>query len=230
MIMRLSLVAMGVVVMLASAGQAVASSGERPQGQAIQFGIGSSFSVSQFSGATIGYQRSLSENVTWRLSMTLDLNYTSVDQADVGTGDAEMDESVDLEEWSHYLSASSEWFVSRGAPVSVYFGGGPRIAYSTRQDDRADFRSGDPVVEYRDTRRVSALSAGASGLLGVQWAPSDWFALHAEYRLSALYVRRTEGTWTSRSGDDGYFLEETLTWNGVTIDSEGVRVGFSVYF
>jgi hypothetical protein len=215
---------------LASAQTVFAAEAPRPQGQAIEFGIGSFLNLQQFSGATIAYQRSVSDDVTWRLGMTIDLGYTSVEHSETGTGEAEVDASVDLKEWSHRVSAASEWLVWRGSPVSVYFGGGPWFSYTTSQSEDAWFGVGDDEGVYHSRQRASALSAGAVGVLGVQWAPSDWCGLHAEYRLTAAYVRREQDRWTDDTIDATYSHHRDETWNGFAVDNEGVRAGASVYF
>lgn len=233
MVRKSASVGVGIAVVLCAlvAAQAVfAAPAERPQGQAIQFGIGDFMNLTEFSGATIAYQRSLSRNVAWRLGVTVDLSYNASDHSETGTGDAEMDVSAHLKEWSHQVAVSSEWLVLRGSPVSLYFGGGPRFSYSTSQDEDVYFDVGHEENWYSVRWDVSGLSAGAVGVLGVQWAPSDWCALHAEYRVSAAYVRRVQERWVAESGDYDLTHDRDQTWNGFALDSEGVRAGLSIYF
>jgi hypothetical protein len=233
MVRRSVSVAVGVAVLLCVAVVAqpvLAAVAERPQGQAIQFGIGQFLNLKEFGGATIAYQRCLSRNVAWRLGVTVDLNYSASDYSETGTGDADMDASAHLKVWNHQVAVSCEWLVLRGSPVSLYFGGGPRFSYSTSQDEHVDFALGDEESWHTDRSDVSGLSAGAVGVLGVQWAPSDWCALHAEYRVNASYVRRVVETWRVVSGDTDYTHDQDETWNGFALDSEGVRAGLSIYF
>jgi hypothetical protein len=233
MIRRSVSVAVGIAVLLCAAAvaqPALAAAAGRPRGQAIQFRIGENLALTQFSGATIAYQRCVSGNVAWRVGVTVDLNYSASDYSETGTGEAEMDAGADLKEWSHQVAVSSEWLVLRGSPVSLYFGGGPRFSYSTSQREYVDFEQGNEQNWHTNRVDTSGLSAGAVGVLGVQWAPSDWCALHAEYRVTASYVRRVEETWRAASGNAEYTHDQDQTWNGFALDSEGVRVGLSIYF
>jgi hypothetical protein len=204
---------------------------ERPQGQALQFSVGRYLSLSDFGGATVCYQRSVSENLTWRLGVTVDLYYAGSEESLFGTGDAAADTSASTTDWSHQFVVTSEWLFWRGEPVSLYLGGGPRLSYMAWQSEYVHLGTGYAQGWYYARQsRGSGLSVGAAGVLGVQWAPSDWCALHAEYRVNAGYVRTVTETWISESSNEHYTYNGDVVSNGFSLDSEGVRVGLSVYF
>lgn len=201
-----------------------------PTGQAIQFSIGSSFRLGAFEGGTISYQRFIGDRVAWRLGLTVDANYSAVEYEETAVGDVEMDGSIDLTDWSSSFSASSEWLLYRGSTVSMYFGGGPRVSYSTRQDEYARFYPDDDESWRAERVRGTGLGIGAGGIVGVQWAPADWVALHAEYRVNAMYRHETFERTTAEGGSDNYVREATDTVNRFVLDSTGVRFGLSMYF
>jgi hypothetical protein len=60
------LVALCALLAATSTSTAAAS---RPCGQAIQFGIGSSFRLWDFGGSTLAYQRFVGRDVAWRLRL-----------------------------------------------------------------------------------------------------------------------------------------------------------------
>ena len=199
----------------------------RPDGQAIQFGIGSSFNLSNFDGATIAYQRFLRPDLAWRLSVGADLLHDSGDMSERRTGEHGFDESTDFSEWNHEISLASEWLAYRGDQVAVFFGGGPRISYLSRRDEYSYYS-----MEAWHLRRSDSESFGAGfqGALGIQWAAADWLALHAEYGARCTYSHevREQVQWTE--GEDEDYHRETTTFDRLFLDSRGVRFGLSAYF
>lgn len=204
---------------------------EGPHVQSIQFAIGQNLNLKEFGGATVSYQRTLSDRVAWRLGVTVESSILVSEVSAVGTGSAEVDASDDETNWHHKLSVTSEWLFRRGKSVSVYYGAGPRLSYETSQRERVMFGTGSAQGWIRtDRSRWSAITMGVVGVLGVQWAPCDWFALHAEYRVNAGYVRQVDERWVSETTDTEYDYAEEVISNGFTLDSEGARTGISVFF
>jgi hypothetical protein len=223
----LLLVAVGVSALV---GVAQGGRCELPTGQAIQFGIGSSFRLGTFEGTTISYQRFIGDRVAWRLGLSIDADYRATEYEETAVGDIEMDGSIDLTDWDSSFSAVSEWLLYRGSVVSVYLGGGPRVSYSARQDEYARFFPDEDESWRADRTRGTSLGVGASGVIGVQWAAADWVALHAEYRVNAMYMHETFERTIAEGGSDNYIRETTDTVNRFALDSTGVRFGLSVYF
>lgn len=203
---------------------------ERPSGQSIQFGIIGDFRLGTFEGTTISYQRFLSERVAWRVGVSIDVDYSAVDYSETSIGDLEEEGDTDLTQWNNSFSAVSEWLVYRGAPVSVYFGGGPRISYTTRQSESVWFYPDDEGSWRASGRQEKSLGLGLSGVIGVQWAAADWVALHAEYRLDAMYRHETSDRWNAEGGSHEYLTEHCTVADRFVLDSKSVRFGLSVYF
>jgi hypothetical protein len=176
----------------------------RPDGQAIQFGIASYFRLSNFDGATLAYQRFLRRDFAWRLSLGVDLRDDDGEVSEQRTGERAVDGSSDIAEWNHAFSLSSECLAYRGDRVSVYFGGGPRISYSSRQNEGGYF-----YPEYSRFSRYAeeSFGGGLQGCVGIQWVADDWLTIHAEYSVRCMYSHIVEKRTETRTGEGGYKLQ-----------------------
>ena len=204
-----------------------ASAATRPVGQAIQFRIGKSLTLSDFGGLTLAYQRSLGRDVAWRVSLGVDLRLDNGELSETHLGDYSLDESVDTTEWRHGISLSSEWLAYRGDQVSVFFGGGPRIEYSSSQSEDCRYYA-ESQRFWRD--KGESYAAGVQGCIGVQWAAADWLTLHAEYSARLMYSYSEVKYWRAEIGDDNWYDSETERIDSFLLDSRGVRFGLSAYF
>lgn len=201
----------------------------RHVGQAIQFGIGSNFTLTDFGGTTLSYQRSLGPDAAWRVSVGVNVRYDNIDHSEEYTGDEVGEDTVDQVEWSHRVSVASEWLWYRGSTVSVFFGGGPRASFSSYQDEDSDYNvSADYWRHYRASG--DEFGVGLQGCLGVQWAASSWLAVHAQYGVRCEYLHRVQRRSWVVTGEDGHFEEATDTVDEVSFGSSGVRFGLSAYF
>lgn len=205
---------------------------ERPAGSALQFGIYGYNNLTTFGGTTISYQRFISRNIALRIGSTIELDLDSIDSSGKSTGDLGGKVKTELEEWNNSFSLNCEFLVYRGSALSLFYGGGPYAAYSNRQSVWFD-----PYYYYNGAgararkNRTKEFDVGLTGTIGVQWAPSAWCAIHAEYRVSAAYSSEELYVREERAGvGTNYVIEETMDTEGVVFDSKGVRFGLSIYF
>lgn len=213
---------------IASSAQTAAGETGRPSGQALQFEIGSWFSLSSFGGTTLSYQRFVSPDVAWRASVGIGISYSRVERYAEYATSFEASDSVEFARQSHSVSVASEWLWYRGERVSMFFGGGPRVSYSSHKDgDSYYYGPGDSWRHYRSSN--NALGAGLQGCIGVQWAASNWLALHAQYGSECEYMYRVRESSAAQTGTSEFFDRYTDTSNGVRFSS-GVRFGLSAYF
>jgi hypothetical protein len=202
----------------------------RPHGRAMQFSIQSSFAVRDFGALTVAYQRFLGDDVALRLGLTLDLSHQAGDYGELYITQEEgeiYDESIEHGEWDHTGHVSCEWIRYTGERLSLYYGGGPRIFYSSHRDEDSSFYEGFARHSRRDQEEYGG---GLQGCLGIQWAFCDWLAVHAEYQVFCTYSHSTETYQRLQTGDGANFTEEKYTSDTVTLDSRGVRMGLSAYF
>ena len=202
--------------------------------QALQFRIDSYFTLKDFRGSTISYQRFLKDRFALRLGLTLRGDHLSTEES-FEAYDEDADEwvegSADLTEWTHSYALAAEflWY-SGGAPVSVYYGGGLRASYSNRRDEYAFYHAGPDGfgIAFRRTTE-SSWGVGLTGTLGVQWLVTSFIALHAEYVASFMYEsgKRDQEYFETFSDDKTY---EHREWSSPEFKSHGVLFGLSVYF
>jgi hypothetical protein len=206
-----------------------AAAAERPNGHAVQFGIAGSFRLADFGDPTLAYQRFIGPDLAWRTSLGVDLRYDDSGYSVEYEGPEPSHGSKDVQEWTHTVGIASEWLWYRGAAVSLFFGGGPRVSYAGYQYDNMHFNTyHHQWTGYRD--QISEWAAGAQACLGVQWVAVEWLTVHAEYDARAMYRHRVlEQEWIY-AGDEPTRLTEKTTTDGLLIDSLGVRFGLSVYF
>jgi len=201
---------------------------DRPVGQAIQFGIGSSFTLRQFDGATISYLHYRDHDRAWRASLDLNLNYEDADaRLNFWNGQEGADTSHDEATWRSSAGAVFECLWYRGEAISTYFGGGPRVSFASQHNEYWDFYldEGWRKHVYED----NDFGAGVRGSLGIQWVATRWLTIHAEYNAQALYHRKVSKRLSENTGT-GVHDNETVVSNGLSLDSLGARFGLSVYF
>ncbi len=205
---------------------------ERPTGKALVFGVGSSFSINSFNGGTVAYQQYLRDDLAWRLTLEVgldrdDTTFTGEYESDFTDAYSEPDE-----EWDYSISLCSEWLTYRGSKVALYYGGGPRAAYTNTLDSYEIFDFWDEGVRvYRTEYYDRSLHLGITGVLGVQWTPASWCSLHAEYRVVAGYVSEVDGRLHEDVWPDGEGTRDDVqTTQGIEFDSLDVSVGLSIYF
>ncbi len=226
-----SLIALVLIALCVSS--APASAVGRPMGRALQFGVGGSFKLESFNGTTFAYRRSMSPNVDLRLGASVDLEYQSGDETATGTGTNSGEDSAPLEEWNNNVRLRCEWIAHRGSEVSFYAGGGPQLSFAHSQYVSTDFYfsdDGEDAVRHYKTRNAE-YGIGVGGVIGVQWAPVEWCALHVEYRAAAGYTRGEYRHYSDRDGGSNeYTRVESEIADSFEFDSQGVEAGLSIYF
>lgn len=201
----------------------------RPHGQALQFGI-QDLSLTSFDGTTIGYQRFIRRDLALRIGAGIDLNHSTEDYSElyITENDGEiLDEAIEHNEWDHSAFVSCEWIRYRGRSLAFYFGGGPRLSYESSRAEDSGFNP-EYSRHTRSTREVYGI--GLKGSLGVQWSPTDWFAVHAEYNAICAYEHTRDVLQRVWTGGEAEFSENTNVERAFDFDSRGVNAGVSVYF
>jgi len=202
---------------------------DRPIGQAIQFGIGSDFTLFHFTGTAISYLHYKEHDRAWRTGMTLNLAYDAGDfRKDMWNGQQGADVSHDRSSWNNSGSAVFECLWYRGERISTFWGGGPRLSFSSSHSESWEY---DFYHDAWETTKIDdwKLGAGMEGCLGVQWAVTRWLAVHAEYAAQLMYQHQVNKRDYQRLFS-GQFNKETAVTNGVSLSSLGVRFGLSAYF
>lgn len=208
-------------------GSGAAAAPSRPDGQALVFGVASNLTLSTFDGAMLAYQRFIRPNMAWRVSLGADLRYDSGRQSEHRVGVSEIRGSADISQWDYAVSLSSDLLAYRGDQTSVYFGGGPRITYSSVQGEGWRFYE----TYSRYSRHTSySYGLGLQGCIGIQWAATDWVTLHAEYNARCTYLHLVDEYESTETGEYTSSETETEKTSRFFLDARGVRFGLSAYF
>ena len=204
--------------------------GARPTGHAIQFSVQKELALRDFGALTIAYQRFIGPDMAVRLGATIDLMHDSSEVSGLVITEADgevYDSSVEHGEWYHTGHLSCEWLWYRGEVLSLYYGGGPRVFYTSTRTENSDFHESYDRHMRRDGEEFGG---GIQGCLGIQWRACEWLAIHAEYNARLYYSHLTEEVQTLKTGDSPEYTEDREETDRVVFDSRGVRVGLSAYF
>jgi len=226
------LIAICLILML-GAGAAWGTAVERPRGNALQFGMYGLMEFNTFRGYTVAFQNQLSRDLVLRSSMTLSLDFDSIDNTIQDIDELSLWGEAELKEWNHSARLFCELIRFRGEGIALYYGGGPYACYQDRQWE--DFDVGynyDYEETYRHSTTASrTLELGVTAVLGVQWAALDWLALHLEYRSQVGYTKEKHDSrreYVDPAGDS--LQEETRISDGFRLYADGVKTGVSIYF
>jgi len=202
---------------------------DRPVGRAVQFGIGSDLTLSHFTGTAISYLHYRDHDRACRTGITFNVLYDAGDfNFDYWTGHQGADVSHDQSYWDNSIAAVCECLWYRGERISMFYGAGPRVSYSSHHDETWAYDL--PSDTWRSRKHDDwKLGAGAEGCLGVQWVATKWLAVHAEYVAQLMYRHEVHKQTDERPYLDQHENIKTVT-NGVSLSSVGVRFGLSAYF
>ena len=206
------LVALAALSLLLAAPPALAQAADeddtpiRAGARALVFGINPTSGLTGL-GGTVGVQWHASAEQATRLALTLDGN--------VSFGDARDEQTA--------FVGADVLFLRYSRPrttIYVYHGFGPTVSARFRRD-AVDQNGRD------ESRSFLMSSAGAAGVLGVQWPVTPTISLTGEYGVSleATYTRQR----TEVSGD-GQSFDQSDSSFGAALSSRGVRAGVNVYF
>jgi hypothetical protein len=223
------------LVLLATASSALGGNSSPGEGlagtHALQFSVKNNFTLGEFQGQMISYQRYLTDDRALRVAAGLFLDYNDKD-VDVSFSDGDETGTAEISTWTHRGTIKLQYMFYRGdGPLRLYWGAGPRVSYSDNHGETANFSSQAGYVEFvYFTHDTDTWELGIEGFAGVEWFINDLFSLHAEYAVSGKYVIKDEAERRIESGDpDSNQSIETST-RSPEFDSDGVRFGLSAHF
>jgi hypothetical protein len=214
---------------------------------ALQFGVGSNFTLTSFQGSTIALQYHLSESNAIRAGVTFNGNFSDgTDLFNQVTGDTgHTTASGDNSSHSASISFTVQylWYQNALAPVHFYVGIGPSVSYS--YNDQRNAQASTPQTPYfysfgndwtrlNYTNTTNQWALGVRGMVGVEWFPARWFSLHADYGEAIQYhwnsnKTTADGILSSSTGANTTITDKGSS-KGWAISSIGVSFGASVYF
>jgi len=214
---------------------------------ALQFGVGYNFTLTSFQGSTIALQYHLSESNAIRAGVTFNGYFSDgTDLFQQVTGDTgKTTASGDNGSHSANITFTVQylWYQNALAPVHFYIGVGPSVSYAYNNQRNAQvttpqspyfYAFGNDWTRLDYTNTTNQWALGARGILGVEWFPTRWFSLHADYGESIQYQwdssKRTGDGIISGSMGVTTAITDQGSSKGWTISSVGVSFGASVYF
>jgi len=223
--MKRVMLAIACVLIPSLAGAAAPDSTSAPAGRAnslrsgvwaLQFDInGDLLSVDEFSGG-VSLKRHFSAKSAVRLGIGLD-GYTSSEEAENSLGDIN---DVDRDAYEVYLEMLLQRYVNPGAPVNFYWGVGPYVSFfHTNSDNVTETQS--------SSSETDRLGVGARAMIGVEWFAAREISLHAEYTVVGGYFNAESTQSVSGPGSSSSSKDESDGWS---FNTDGVRLGLSIYF
>jgi opacity protein-like surface antigen len=208
-------------------------SGSKPlteNSKALQFQIGSNFTLTSFQGAALSYKHHLKPLRAVRVGSELSLSKSNFDLTEVDSVGETLSKS---DQTRYYVRFNTQliWYSESHSGISFFYGVGPFLGFgkSEKKDEWVSHYPGHSRTNLDETK--TGWSLGLTGLVGVEWFVSKSISLHAEYRISLGYSREKREynrTTISQTGKSYITGNETIKFR--QLSSDGVRFGLSVYF
>ncbi|MGE5680733.1 MAG: outer membrane beta-barrel protein [Bacillota bacterium] len=211
--------------------------------RALQFQIGSNFTLSSFQGATISSKHHFTKEKALRLGLSIATGSSDQDQtADRSLGDSLVNISTGKTTNTSYsiqLSAQYVYYFNPKDKVLIYTGAGPSIGYDymKRSSDLDGKSPGSYPVQSvsRGEEKTTSWSPGISGVVGVEWFAAKNISFLAEYGLVCRYFwsnyELKNFSQTVYPTSQPYMENNSKTESsGWSIANSGVKFGLTVYF
>jgi hypothetical protein len=229
-----------IVLPLRGQNQRVDTNSLKPGAWALQFGIGSNFTLTSIQGASIAAKYHLSESNAVRAGITLG--------GDLGDGTSfnvqgQADTAFFLSSGngsSHAATAALVvqylWYANPNGVVHFYVALGPSFSYGYSSGDNESIGSyiSDHTSRVEFSTSSTQWGIGATGAAGLEWFPAAWFSLRAEYANGIQYqwesAENSRRTSVSTPGISGTFEKNSSSNKHWRFDNLGVSFGLNVYF
>jgi len=213
---------------------------------ALEFGIGSNFTLTSFQGSLIGIQYQYSACNAARLSVSFDGQFlggtglTSFTEDGVASGPSSNDDVT--RSFAVSVVIQNVWFMNPRDVVRGYIAAGPVFSYAHNHSDQSSTTPPDPFGQSptywaTTTSQIdeNRWGLGARGAVGIEWCALRWLGVRAEYLLDVQYQWQNQsGTSTTQDGGGGvstlYRNEQSSSFKGWVLSSLGVSFGVNVYF
>lgn len=194
--------------------------------RALQFQIGSNFSLAAFDGATISYKMNVSPYEAWRIGISINTQttYKGENAGYTGGGAGVLPELPNSREYVFsFVSAYFLKYAPAKKYVYFYYGGGPVLGVSYQRYKYGYYYQNGGIVEEKHESKSNSYSVGLGGVCGAEIFVVKGVSLSAEYQGTALYGYSK----TSRTDNNNMYVydnEHSFQF------SSDVRMGLSIYF
>jgi hypothetical protein len=206
---------------------------------ALQFGISSNFTLTSFQGTTFSIKYQLSDKTALRGGISLSSSTNDGNgmvsglNADTSIGFLPSNNSSNSQSISFILQYL--WYMNPSGPVHVFVGLGPSFSYShSKNNSTSPNNQGSYLSDYAQSSSLTQWGVGATGSVGVEWFPSQWFSLRAEYSESLKYLWGSNTSMSDYSATYAGYVpshsESSSTSKGWSLSSSSVNFGLNVYW
>ena len=200
---------------------------------ALQFQIGSNFTLHSFQDGIISYLKHTSPDFALRFSIILNSNYNeidnTVDQSIDGGAPIHSNEPTTNERFGLGLNTQFMFYRKGLYDILFYCGAGPTIGYNyLRQEITSNNDSNNNTTTRQN--KVTYFYGGLSGVAGVEWFFTKGMSLCAEYGASLIYSSQTQKTISESTGVNVTRSMGNADSHGFSFGETNVRFGLSVYF
>jgi hypothetical protein len=206
---------------------------------ALQFGISSNFTLISFQGTTVSIKYQLSDKTAIRGGISVSGSTNNASgiviglNADTSIGFLPTNSSSSSQGISFILQYL--WYMNPSGPIHFFVGLGPSVSYSyskNNYDNPSD--AGSYLYVYAQSSSSTQWGVGATGSVGIEWFPSQWFSLRAEYGESLQYRWGSNNSTveysTTSVSNVPYHSENSGTSKGWSLSSSSVSFGLNVYW
>ncbi len=202
---------------------------------AIQFQIGENFSLKPFNGMGLAGMYRITNTSALRVSIRLNSRFGD-DESEQENLSIIRDEFYAEQKYEDYgINIITEYLAYHSFinNVSLFYGLGPLFQYSNIDTRSQSIRqTGEQITKSNGRREGFRLSAGLSGVCGVEWFVLKNLSLTGEYNLSTGYERYIFKNTFTDTYDSGEIFERKSESAGsaFTIYSGSVKLGLAIYF
>ena len=183
----------------------------------LQFAAGSNLSIQSFDGLMFSLKYHFTNKSAIRFGIGVLINsHNSVQQTPIG--------SVPLKNDNENISFVASYLIyPKPGKFNFYFGIGPRFGYNHNLEQGINY---DDSLNNKDINETRSWSVGLQFNFGLEWFPTKYFSLFAEYIAYGTYGKtNTIYKYGDIPQDDENTSETNWYFNGTT-----ARLGLSVYF
>lgn len=210
---------------------------------ALQFGIGSNFTLTTFQGTTLGAKYQLSDESAIRGGITLNGNTNSgpasysgsIADSDAGiVPGSTSSKSANITFVLQYI-----WYMNPKGNVHLYAGVGPLVSYSYYNNARNSSSLGfsNNILYWTNIHtddKNTQWGIGGTAVLGVEWFAFNWLSLHADYNENIQYQWRSSSSNNSaestlNTSPYPYSNSSSSSTTGWALNSGGVGFGLNIY-
>ncbi len=193
---------------------------------AVQFQVGSNFTLNTFEGATVYLKSQFSRRLALRMGIGVggSINEQKLNYMEIG-GSSETDIPTKNNSIRVTVTTKLLYYFNPRSRLNVYLGLGPVATYDYAYSER--FYPSTSVIVYGESEQWSG---GLNGVLGCEFFALQFLSFLAEYSVTGTY-----GKGTNNSTERDYYTGETRQYfnskhTDLNLTGNTVRFGLSLYF